>query len=133
MSSLKVVAPTFLFEQPDPTSRQLFPLLPDAVLRFPQGKPSDLFANVLFAPEGGVPISGFVLREKCVEISDGPPAAIDREAFVRECLIAERSMDALSGIVPWAVVADLLIARALVETDMTDADKLVGDGTGPLP
>ena len=137
MPSYKVIVDrTPLFAEPSEDATKLAILHEEDTLILPQGKPADPFIGVLFAPEGGNPKSGFVLRNACEEIPDGPPSAIDQEAFVRECLIAERSMNALPGIAPFVVVADFLIARALIETDLRNpGDRSVVDGrdcVGPL-
>src|SRR6516165_11892846 len=120
MSSYEVIAEdgTTLFETPSPDAKKLAIIDVGETLILPQGKPGDTFIGLVFAPEGEIPKSGFVLRSDVKEILDGPATEIDQEAFVRECLIAERSMNALPGIPPFAVVADFLIARALIETDM---------------
>ena len=43
---------------------------------------------------------------------------IQRDAFVQRCVIAEWTFNASEGIAPWVVVADYLIARAIVETNI---------------
>jgi hypothetical protein len=124
-----------LFAEPSEDAEQLATLHVGDILILPQGKPGDPFIGVLLALEGFTPRPGFVLRNACKEIPDGPPSAIDQEAFVRECLIAERSMNALPGIPPFVVVADFLIARALIETDLRNPSGGVvdgQDGVGPL-
>jgi uncharacterized protein (TIGR02594 family) len=135
MPSYEVTAPlTPLFEEPSEDATSLVTLHAGNILILPQGKPDDPFIGVVFALEGAIPKSGFVLRSACKEIPDGPPSAIDKEAFIRECLIAERSMNALEGIAPFVVVADGLIARALIETDLRNPGPVVDgqDGVGPL-
>jgi uncharacterized protein (TIGR02594 family) len=140
MSSYEVIAEdgTTLFETPSPDAKKLAIIDVGETLILPQGKPGDTFIGLVFAPEGEIPKSGFVLRSDVKEILDGPATEIDQEAFVRECLIAERSMNALPGIPPFAVVADFLIARALIETDMKNpgagTSSVVDgqDGLGPL-
>jgi uncharacterized protein (TIGR02594 family) len=136
MPSYEVTAEdgTPLYAGPSEDAKKLDFLNQGEILILPQGKPGDPFIAVVFAPEGFTPKSGFVLWSACKEIPDGPPSAIDKEAFVRECLIAERSMNALKGIAPFAVIADLLIARALIETDLKNLGQMVDgqDGIGPL-
>jgi uncharacterized protein (TIGR02594 family) len=138
MPSYEVTADrTPLFEQPSEDAGKSAILHKGDILILPRGRPGDTFIGVMFAPEGFTPRSGFVLRSACTEIPDGPPSAIDKEAFIRECLIAERSMNALEGIAPFVVVADGLIARALIETDLSNppppGSVVDGqDGVGPL-
>jgi uncharacterized protein (TIGR02594 family) len=61
---------------------------------------------------------------------------LNEVAFVRECIIAERSFNALDQTKPWFVLADYLIARALIETrpKLENAgNKLDGsDAVGPM-
>lgn len=125
---------TPLFAGPSQDAQKLDILNVGETLILPQGKPDDPFIGVVFAPEGEIPKSGFVLRSACKEIPDGPPSAIDMGPFIRECLIAERSMNALDGIAPFVVVADGLIARAIIETDLRNPGPVVDgqDGVGPL-
>ncbi|MDA9526516.1 hypothetical protein XI06_40760 [Bradyrhizobium sp. CCBAU 11434] len=59
-------------------------------------------------------------------------------AFVRECLVAERAVNALDQTAPWFVSADYVIARAIFETQDTGhkmvnvGPKIPGsDGVGP--
>ena len=64
---------------------------------------------------------------------------LEEEAFVRECIIAEREVNALSQTAPWFVSADYVIARAIFESQDA-ASKLVNagnkipgsDAVGPL-
>src|SRR5262249_10682840 len=125
MASYKIVDDTFLFAEASQASPRLFPLLADTVMNFPQGKPGGDFINFIFVPEGGIPTPGFVLRSKCQELPDSPATAVEEETFIRECLIAERSINALDKTAPWYVVADLVIARALIETNLQNAGTVV--------
>ena len=59
-------------------------------------------------------------------------------AFVRECLVAEREVNALPQTTPWFVSADYVIARAIFETQdaghkMVNAGPKIpeSDGVGP--
>ena len=52
---------------------------------------------------------------------------LDEEAFVRECIIAERGVNALPQTNPWFVSADYVIARAIFESQ-DGASKLVNAG-----
>jgi uncharacterized protein (TIGR02594 family) len=64
---------------------------------------------------------------------------LDEVAFVRESIIAERAVNALSQTAPWFVSADYVIARAIFESQDTArklvnaANKIPGsDAVGPL-
>jgi uncharacterized protein (TIGR02594 family) len=78
------------------------------------------------------PCSGWVARRNCEEVLDArEPVA--RESFVQRCVIAEWTFNAADGIAPWLVVADFLIARAIIETNIENAGPAPGsDGVGPL-
>jgi uncharacterized protein (TIGR02594 family) len=60
---------------------------------------------------------------------------LDPEVFVRQCLIVERTINNLPQTKPWFVLADYLIARALMEKNPLEncGPQLSGsDATGPL-
>lgn len=64
---------------------------------------------------------------------------LDETAFVRECIIAERAVNALSQTAPWFVSADYVIARAIFEGHdvarklVNAGNKIPGsDAVGPL-
>lgn len=64
---------------------------------------------------------------------------LNEAAFVRECLVAERAVNALPPTAPWFVSADYVIARAIFESQdashklVNAGNKIPGsDGVGPL-
>jgi uncharacterized protein (TIGR02594 family) len=64
---------------------------------------------------------------------------LDEETFVRECIIAERTVNALPQTKPWFVSADYVIARGIFESQdgtnkLVNADSKIpgSDGVGPL-
>ena len=64
---------------------------------------------------------------------------LNEAAFVRECLVAERAVNALPQTAPWFVSADYVIARAIFESQdashklVNAGNKIPGsDGVGPL-
>jgi uncharacterized protein (TIGR02594 family) len=64
---------------------------------------------------------------------------LDEEPFVRECIIAERTVNALTQTAPWFVSADYVIARAIFESQdiahklANAGNKIPGsDAVGPL-
>ena len=78
------------------------------------------------------PFSGWVARRDCEEVADAREA-VERDGFVQRCVIAEWTFNAADGIAPWLVVADYLIARAIIETDIENAGPAPGsDAVGPL-
>jgi hypothetical protein len=78
--------------------------------------------------------TGWVPATDCVQIPDPARPDLDQEGFVRECLIAERIFNNIPSTPPWFVVADYLLARAFIETRITNAGpKIAGsDAIGPL-
>jgi uncharacterized protein (TIGR02594 family) len=58
---------------------------------------------------------------------------VERESFVRQCILVERSFNKLDSTAPWFVSADFLIARALIETNIENPGPSVGsNAVGPL-
>ena len=123
------------------------------------------FPDLLDKP-GGAPIPGAGLIANTVigtgnfsgdfvEVKTGPPVqtgwlsksvllvkdreTLDEEAFVCECLNAERTIDALPQTKPWFISADYVIARAIFESHdasgnlVNAGNKIPGsDAVGPL-
>jgi uncharacterized protein (TIGR02594 family) len=78
------------------------------------------------------PFSGWVSRGDCEEVGTAREP-IERDGFVQRCVIAEWTFNAADGIAPWLVVAEYLIARALIETGIDNASPAAhSDGVGPL-
>jgi hypothetical protein len=78
------------------------------------------------------PVVGWVSRVDCEEIA-GEREPVQRDGFVQRCVIAEWTFNASEGIAPWVVVADYLIARAIIETDIGNSGPADGsDAVGPL-
>ena len=87
------------------------------------GDTGSIERNIEFAgtpnPEGTwiraeKPVVGWVDRGDCEEVPD-TREPVQRDGFVQRCVIAEWTFNASEGIAPWVVVADYLIARAIVE------------------
>lgn len=78
--------------------------------------------------------NGWVVREDCVEITGAPRPALNEVGFVTECVIAEWKFTASEAIKPSVVSGDYLIARAIIETGLTNAAPMIpnSDGLGPL-
>jgi uncharacterized protein (TIGR02594 family) len=77
------------------------------------------------------------LSKDVLEVKDRD--TLTEESFVRECIIAERTVNALPPTKPWFVAADYVIARAIFESqDATSklvnaGNKIPGsDAVGPL-
>lgn len=52
---------------------------------------------------------------------DPAPAPLDPEMFVRQCTLVDRQLNADPGVTPNFVTADFLIARAIIETGVTQS------------
>ncbi|WP_051448260.1 phage tail tip lysozyme [Bradyrhizobium sp. WSM1417] len=77
---------------------------------------------------------GFVLKASCVESVDGDRPPVERAGVVQKCVFAEVTFNDSVTIRPFFVLADFLLARAIIETDVTNAGLLVpgSDGVGPM-
>src|SRR5262245_15076428 len=78
------------------------------------------------------PVSGWIDAADCVEAGD-EREPVQRDGFVQRCVIAEWAFNSSDGIAPCVVVADYLIARAIIATGIANpgpADS--SDGVGPL-
>jgi len=134
----RVVQPTQLRQEPTDTGEPVRALLSKAVLTFlgkKQGDGDDVWINVEFKPPGGsTSVKGWVRLKHCEEIADAPREEVNPEGFVRTCLTAERSFNDLGSTAPWFVSADFVIARAVIETGLTNAGPKASetDAVGPL-
>lgn len=92
--------------------------------------PADVWVNVIVPPGMG---DGWIPLANAAEVADPARPELDREAFIRQCIIIERSFNAVAANAPWLVSADFLIARALIESDMGNPAAIAGsDAVGPL-
>jgi uncharacterized protein (TIGR02594 family) len=64
--------------------------------------------------------------------AEDPSGAFDEAFFVEECNKVAREINALADTPPWFVSADFLVARARIETGMTNAGSKLPDCVGPL-
>src|SRR5688500_12953432 len=96
---------------------------------------NDDFIKASFTPPGGAKVVGFVKKSDCIEIAeDIPRPEINQTNFVIECFAAERAFNFEPDIIShWVVSAELLIARAVIETGIKNVGVTEGsDGVGPL-
>jgi hypothetical protein len=94
--------------------------------------PDHVWLNIGFGKEDDQ--KGFVLAAKCADTSGDPRRDVPREAVVQMCVVTELRFNAADSIRPWYVLADYLIARAIIETGVVNAKPLTpgSDGVGPL-
>ena len=90
--------------------------------------------NVVFTPPAGKPATGWVLQAHCKEIGQIVRAPLNIVGFVRTSLMLERMFNLLDTTAPWFAAAEFVIARAIIETDLTNAQaKIPGlSAAGPL-
>ena len=76
---------------------------------------------------------GWVLTADLKPVDATVRPKLDELFFVQDCIVVERSMNDGPGPAPWFVAADFLIARAIIETNLTNAmPKTAGsDAVGP--
>ena len=77
---------------------------------------------------------GWVLTADLKPVDATVRPKLDELFFVQDCIVVERSMNNRPQTAPWFVAADFLIARAIIETNLTNAlPKTAGsDAAGPL-
>jgi uncharacterized protein (TIGR02594 family) len=100
-----------------------------------EGAGDDEWINVEFKPPGSLESDkGWVRLKHCEEIAAPPPEELNQEGFVLACILAQRRLNDLAPTAPWFVAPDFVIARAVIETGITNAGtKVAGsDGVGPL-
>lgn len=76
------------------------------------------WTNVLIPP--GL-VDGWVRDTEVTSAPDPGPLPLDLEAFVRQCMLVDRSLNAEPTVAPNFITADFLIARAIIETGLTQA------------
>jgi uncharacterized protein (TIGR02594 family) len=135
--AFKTIRATALFKEHARDAVIISPLLSGIVLAFDNEKArekDDDWIRVVFAPPGGGKTIGWVLAAHCEEVSDLPRPELKVDGFLRSCLMAEASFNQQETVAPWFVAADFVIARAIIETDLTNSGpKITGsDAVGPL-
>jgi hypothetical protein len=134
--ALQTVRNTGLFADHSRTAAILQPLESDVPLRFANNKATvdgEGWLNVIFTPPAGAGISGWVLEAHCKEVADVARPALLVDGFVRSVFMLERMFNLMETTPPWFAVADFILARAIVETGVTNAGpKAAPDAAGPL-
>jgi uncharacterized protein (TIGR02594 family) len=93
--------------------------------------PANVWFNVIVPPGLG---DGWLQKSNVDEVPDPARPDVDPESFVRQCILVERSFNVIDSNAPWFVLADFLIARAIIET-ATTAQAIIEKGmmTNPGP
>jgi uncharacterized protein (TIGR02594 family) len=93
--------------------------------------PANVWFNVVVPPGLG---DGWLQKSTVDEVPDPARPDVDAESFVRQCIVVERSFNVIETNAPWFVLADFLIARAVIEAGTTAQaviDKGVFANPGP--
>jgi uncharacterized protein (TIGR02594 family) len=77
-------------------------------------------------------IDGWVKSTDGQPVPDPAPAPLDPEMFVRQCTLIDRRLNADPAVAPNSIAADFLIARAIIETGMTQTTFAAPFCTGPF-
>jgi len=100
---------------------------------------NEVFLNVVLCVPGTKPSDPcWVPEADCDEIADVRPE-LQVDGFIRSCLIAEQNLNNLDSFAPWFVVADFVIARAIIEngdkgSSLANSGPMItgSDAVGPL-
>jgi uncharacterized protein (TIGR02594 family) len=132
MTALKVKDRTKLRKDPQDNALPKKQLEGEEILK-PTGKTSGEWTEVIFST-GVVDIRGWVLTADCETVTDIARELAETDGFIHQCIFLERVANSLNGIAPWFVTADFVIARAILETKITNLGPNIAgsDGVGPL-
>jgi uncharacterized protein (TIGR02594 family) len=94
------------------------------------GQTDGLFTQI----DAGGGTIGWVLTADLTPVDPAVRPVLDEGFFVQDSIVVERSINNLPATAPWFIAADFLIARAIIETNLTNAGpKTAGsDAVGPL-
>jgi uncharacterized protein (TIGR02594 family) len=139
---MRVIKRTTMRDQPSALGARVRMLMPDTELT-PTGKKqvtpiadgaSEEWTEAKFIDANlGASDQGWVLSHD-IEDTVAVRPAVDQAGFVIEAIAVERVFNSVASTAPWLVSANYMIARALIETGITNSGpKLEGsDGVGPL-
>src|SRR5438034_4463644 len=139
---MRVIRPTAMRDQPSASAARVRRLMPGTELA-PTGKKqttpladgtSEEWREVKFVDaNAGVSDQGWVVLRD-VEETAAMRSAVDTGGFVIEAIAAERLFNDVAATAPWFVFANYIVARALIETGITNAGPKIdgSDGVGPL-
>ena len=89
---------------------------------------NDAWLEVIVRRFGGTYATGWIPKEKVADL-DGPPprSEVDATQFIKNCVDAELWLNRKPEAAPYYVVADFLIAMALIESGMANPAPSQGD------
>jgi uncharacterized protein (TIGR02594 family) len=142
MSNLKVIHRTRMRDQPSSAAAAVRTLEVGTDLSPSGTKQTETLAGgatqewqqaTFVNPGANVSDTGWVLSSDVQDTAAVRPP-VDQGGFVRESIMAERTFNNVAATAPWLVSANFIIARALIETGITNAEpKIAGsDAVGPL-
>ena len=140
MTQLRVKRPTNLLKDAAADAAVIFELDIGDRLSL-SGAPRGQFDEVIFTARDGTNHPGFVFHDDCEEVGDRPRPELDEGGFVLRCLDVELTINDDKSTAPWFIVADYLIARAVIETQIQNAGTQIknagqmipgSDAVGPL-
>ena len=88
--------------------------------------PNNVWFNIIVPPGQG---DGWIPKANADEVPDPERPEVDPESFVRQCILVERSINALAADASRFVSADSLIARAIIETGIKNPGAAPGSFT----
>jgi spore germination cell wall hydrolase CwlJ-like protein len=129
---------TALFDDHSINANVLQPLGKDEILKSANEKATADnrdWVKVIFKPPGGVNITGWVIEAHCQVVPDvRPDLGVDGvTGLVRSAFMLEQLLNVMTTTPPWFVNAEFIIARAIIETGVTNAGpKAEPTAAGPL-
>jgi hypothetical protein len=98
------------------------------------GEAADNFVRVEVFRVAGSAVKGWVTKDDVGPRDAASRPLLDPTEFVQSCIMVEQEFNLRATTPPWMVVADFLVARAVIETGMVNAGTLVAgtDAIGPL-
>src|ERR1700736_860471 len=140
--AFKTTRLTALFANHSHDADILQPLQSGTLLKFVGGNESatnkltidgEIWLNLVFTPPGGVGIAGWVLGAHC-EVAEEVRVELKIDGFVRTSLMLERQFNLMETTAPWFANAEYVIARAIIETSLSNAGQKIpgSNAVGPL-
>jgi uncharacterized protein (TIGR02594 family) len=131
--AFEVIQATAIRRTPAPDGELVRAVMPGEILKSENETSAD-WRRVSFTPPAGARVSGWVLAAHCKVVQGSGRPEVRKDGFVRTALMAERAFNQLPTTPPWYASADYVIARAIIETGLTNAgpNNPGSDAVGPL-